>query len=409
MSPVAALLAPAASIATPIAHAAAVGPGGGNPLYGIDPDHAPAVIAALLLPVVVLGLQQLAAGGSRRAVAIRDGYLALRADRRLVAWVLAASAIVHLGLGFVHGEPGLRLAFLADAAVLGLATRGLLLGRRWRAMATLGLAGGIVAYGLTLIGGEAPDQVGIATKLVELLALGLVLRPRDGARIRGLAATAMTVALVVGIGLSAWVGAFRVSAVEDAVVMPGGHGHGGAVPPPGTVMPAVEDRPPTAGESAVVAALHDALTRSIARYADPEVARADGYEVPAVVGLDVHASNAAYEHDGRILDPARPETLVYAAGPHGPVLLGAMFLMPSMREPGPAVGGPLTVWHAHEHVCLGLLPPGLAGIVSPLGGCPAGTVDLPRTAEMIHAWIIPGAPAFGDLDDEARRAYLATR
>ncbi len=83
-----------------------------------------------------------------------------------------------------------------------------------------------------------------------------------------------------------------------------------------------------------------------------------------------------------------------------------MFTMPSMDAPGPAFGGPLTVWHAHEHVCIGLLPPGLAGIESPLGGCPAGSVDLPRTGEMIHAWIIPGAPAFGDLPDAARRAWL---
>lgn len=402
-------MSPFAALVMPLAHAAAVGPGGGNPLYTVAPDHVAVAWAVVLLPALVLLLQRRAASGRGWASRLLEGYGRLRPDLQLAAWLLAASAMGHLGLAIAHGEPGLRLAFLADAAILGLAARGLLLGRRWRAMAVAGLGGAIVAYAIAVIGGEAPDQVGIATKLGELLALALVLRPRDGARLRGIAASAVTLALVVGVGLSAWVGAFRVSAVDDVVATPGEHGHGGAFPPPGTVMPAVDDAEPTPAEAAAATELHVALARAIARYADPEVARADGYEVPAVVGLDVHASNPAYEHDGRILDPARPETLVYAAGPHGPVLLGAMFLMPSMREPGPMVGGPLTVWHAHEHACLGLLPPGLAGILSPFGGCPAGTIDLPRTAEMIHAWIVPGAPAFGDLDDEARRAYVASR
>lgn len=72
------------------------------------------------------------------------------------------------------------------------------------------------------------------------------------------------------------------------------------------------------------------------------------------------------------------------------------------------IGGPTTVWHAHEHVCFGLVPPGLAGLLSPLGGCPLGAVDLPLTNEMIHAWVVPGAPqAWGDLDEAWRDRYLA--
>jgi hypothetical protein len=152
-----------------------------------------------------------------------------------------------------------------------------------------------------------------------------------------------------------------------------------------------------------------AATRiSLARYADPTVAAADGYKVEGLAGLDFHASNPAYEHDGRILDPARPETLVYAVAPDGrPVLLGAMFQMPEIHEPGPTVGGPLTVWHAHEHVCFSLTPPALAGLLDPLGMCPLGSFDLPLTAQMMHVWIVPGAPTqFGDLDDSWKRAYL---
>jgi hypothetical protein len=85
-----------------------------------------------------------------------------------------------------------------------------------------------------------------------------------------------------------------------------------------------------------------------------------------------------------------------------------MFQMSKFGEPGPAVGGPLTVWHGHEQICFSVLPPGLTGIVSPLGGCPVGSLAIPRTVEMMHVWTAPGAPQpFGDLDDGWRRAYVA--
>ena len=84
-----------------------------------------------------------------------------------------------------------------------------------------------------------------------------------------------------------------------------------------------------------------------------------------------------------------------------------MFTVP-LGVAGPMIGGPLTVWHAHEHVCIGLLPPGLTGLRSPLGGCPVGSIEVPRTNEMIHLWTIPGAPqAWGDLDETWRAAYIA--
>ena len=45
--------------------------------------------------------------------------------------------------------------------------------------------------------------------------------------------------------------------------------------------------------------------------------------------------------------------------------------------------------------------------VSPLGGCPVGSLSIPRTVEMMHVWTVPGVPApFGDLDDAWRDAYV---
>ncbi len=131
------------------------------------------------------------------------------------------------------------------------------------------------------------------------------------------------------------------------------------------------------------------------------VAAAEGYDVDSMGRLGGHADNPAYKDDGRILDPTRPETLVYHPGPDGPVLLGAMYQTDESGEPGPMVGGSLTVWHGHDHVCFGLLPPGLGSLGSPMGTCPLGTVTVALTNEMIHVWTVEGAPSrFGDLDEE---------
>ena len=131
----------------------------------------------------------------------------------------------------------------------------------------------------------------------------------------------------------------------------------------------------SAGDIVEATELLLATRAALARYADPAVAAADGYHVNGLAGIDFHAGNPSYEHDDLILDPARPETLVYAVAPDGrPVLMGAMFLMPKIGQPGPTVGGPLTVWHAHQNICFSLTPPGLSGILSPLGGCPIGSI-----------------------------------
>jgi hypothetical protein len=174
------------------------------------------------------------------------------------------------------------------------------------------------------------------------------------------------------------------------------------------LLPATTGSSPTPEQLAAATRLRDETATAIARYADPAVAAADGYAVDGIAGLDFHASNEAYDRDDRILDPERPETLVYASGPAGPVLLGAMFQMPGFGEVGPAIGGPLTVWHGHEQICFSLVPPAMTGIVSPLGGCPVGSFTIPRTIEMMHVWTVPGAPdLFGDLDDAWRMAYVS--
>ncbi len=373
---------------------------GGSPLYQIGAEHLAGVIALVSLPIGAWVIR-------------RRGAPALAPIAWLLVALLAASAALHVGLAIdnEHGI-GIRALFVVDAVFLGVVARRVIRGSRAGRLGVAVLVGSIVAYWVAVLSGEAPDQVGLATKLAEILALAIVLRPAPNRRWRRTLSFAGSVAiglLVIGTAASSWIGAFRVSAA-DAGAAAGHHVHAGSVPPPGTIFPVVPDRDPTPAERAAAADLLSAARVALARYADPAVAAADGYRVNGIVGIDFHASNPAYENDDRVLDPAHPETLVYAVALDGrPVLMGAMFSMPKIGQPGPTIGGPLTVWHAHQHVCVSLTPPGLTGLLSPLGGCPVGSIDLPLTPEMIHIWIVPGAPQpFGDLDEAWRRAYLTT-
>jgi hypothetical protein len=334
--------------------------------------------------------------------------------QRLLVAMLAGSAAIHAGLAVSPHDHGaaIRALFVVDAVLLAVVARRVLNGSPAGRLGVLVLVGSIGAYWAAVVGGEAPDQLGLVTKVGEIVALAIVVRPAPSERwreVRSLAGGAVIGLLVIATATSSWIGAFRAAAAEPGAVA-GHHVHSGGVAPPGTVLPVVPDREPTPAEQIAATNLVLTTRAALARYADPALAAADGYHVKGLAGIDFHANNPAYEKDDRILDPAHPETLVYAVAPDGhPVLLGAMFLMPGMGQPGPTIGGPLTVWHAHQHVCFSLTPPALAGLLSPMGTCPLGSIDVPLTPEMIHIWIVPGAPQpFGDLDEAWKRAYLET-
>ena len=374
------------------------GASGGSPMYQVAADHFAGVIALAMLPVGLWVLR-------------RRGLPILAPVDWLLVALLAASAAIHLGLAFGHDHGGaIRLLFIGDALLLAVIARRVWRGSRPGRLGMAVLVGSIGAYWLSAMSGEAPDQIGLATKLGEILALAIVIRPvLDGRRhlVRSVAGTIAIAFFVIGTAATSWMGAFRAAASEPGAVA-GHHVHAGSVPPPGTILPVVPQRDPTPAERKAAADVVLAARVALAKYADPAVAAADGYRVSGMAGIDFHAANPANENDGRVLDPAHPETLVYAVAPNGkPVLLGAMFMMPKIGTPGPTIGGPLTVWHAHQHICFSLTPPGLAGILSPFGMCPLGGIDMPLTPEMIHIWIVPGAPdTFGDLDDAWKRAYL---
>jgi hypothetical protein len=142
------------------------------------------------------------------------------------------------------------------------------------------------------------------------------------------------------------------------------------------------------------------------RWRDPAAAAAAGFrfrdEDQAGRGRTVrflHVPNPAWRADGRLLDPARPETLVYWNGPGDRLtLVGVMYTAPRGTH-GPTVGGPITRWHTHES-CRD--PDTRAKLGRPVdGACPQGQVHR-RSGEMMHVWFTDDlATAF------ARRAPLA--
>jgi hypothetical protein len=105
------------------------------------------------------------------------------------------------------------------------------------------------------------------------------------------------------------------------------------------------------------------------------------------------------EKDADVLRPDKPEGLVYVDTTNGPPLVGALYVMPRVGLAGRS-GGSITHWHTHN-VCISVAPLGLAGLATPLGACPPGSLNV-ATPEMLHVWTVdvPGGPFADELDKE---------
>ena len=120
---------------------------------------------------------------------------------------------------------------------------------------------------------------------------------------------------------------------------------------------------------------------------DFDQALADGFG-PMPTDL-AHYVKREFITDAAVLDPDRPEFLLYYDTPKGKRLASFMYLVASPEERGPQVGGPLTVWHYHlwaEPLCLleRLL---VVGWPDAAGTCAEGVPSL-RSPEMLHVWFI---------------------
>lgn len=112
----------------------------------------------------------------------------------------------------------------------------------------------------------------------------------------------------------------------------------------------------TSGEQAAADALVADVRATVAAYADVDAAVAAGYEPaqrPRAERRIAHYVHRGRATDGRLLDAALPEGLVYVTAPGGegdPVLVGAFFLAEA-GEAAPQPAGDLAVWHSHDRDC----------------------------------------------------------
>jgi hypothetical protein len=365
-------------------------------MYDIAGEHASAIGAAIALLIflglVLRALPVLAHHRVGWAVALLDTYRATAAITKLAAVLMLVSGVIHLVL--IPSHEGITgVLFVIDGLgfiALGVAA---FFTSWWRRPAVLWLAATIVAYIVWVIAGwETPDQIGIACKLIELVALGLLMRLAPPGRRswprRAWRATAFPLmACLTTLGI--FVGGL---AHPDAL-----HAHAGAL-----LQPVADVATPE--QQAAAAKLLADTRASIARYQDPAAAIAAGYKPGPVSSAEPlrHFENKA--NANAILDPTRPQALVYAQTKHGLQLIGAMYQMKRAGQWGPDPGGPLTQWHQHEGICFS--PFGIEfAFETPFWTCPVGSTSV-TTPPMLHVWIIDNGkngPFAADLDKTVQK------
>jgi hypothetical protein len=139
--------------------------------------------------------------------------------------------------------------------------------------------------------------------------------------------------------------------------------------------------------------LIETTIKDLKRFQTPAQAYALGYRsIGDRLTGDEHYVNWSYANDGHILDPTRPESVVYEVRNGKQQAVAAMYGMPfgSTFADVPDVGGPLTQWHVHADLCLTNNPEQrvVAGLTSLHGACPPGTSKAGNTP-MLHVWSIP--------------------
>ena len=350
-------------------------------MYDIANDHLIGLVAGLIaLPPALV------------AVRLSRTHRGLPGTAQIACVLMIVTGVIHLALIPHHlaTDPLTSVLFLFNGgAFLALAASPRL--RWWRLASSTLLVATILGYLFYVdFRLEGPDQVGLATKLVEFAALGMVLVPvrnerpmRDRAWYWALLASGLPLLMVVS-GAGVWVEAL---AHPDAR-----HVHAGA-------LLQATNAVPTSEQQDAATKLYEQTATSIAPYADWHVAWAAGYRPAGSTDMpSTHWFNKAYEK-GPVMDPQHPQGLVYANTHHGPVLLGAMFQMARIGDFGPDPGGPLTAWHQHENICFSVI--GLEfSFMTPYGTCPIGAIDVTAPA-MLHVWIVDnpqGGPYAVDID-----------
>lgn len=213
---------------------------------------------------------------------------------------------------------------------------------------------------------------------------------------RALLAAALALIVVSG-DIAGWAASIERSGAT-ASNQAASHNHGTAA----------ASRQPTAAELEAASTLIAETKASVARYVDLKVAIAAGYVPLEPPDFQiVHYVNRSYMTDADILNPLHVQSLIYYNGKQGPVLIGAMYIMPRAGMAGPDVGGPLTVWHQHSNICfdnvtgmaVAFAHSGFFDNNDKSGSCPRGSTTK-TTPLMLHVWLIdnPDGPFASDME-----------
>ncbi len=347
-------------------------------MFDIAPDHAIALYTGLLaVPPALFLLKVRRAGRAAPGIVLAASVL------------MAVVGAIHLGLVWTHlGEPVTAVLFVLNG-ISYLVLSQLYMWRWWR-LASAGLITmTLLGYvGFIVLGFDSPDQVALATKLLELTTLGLVLVPVRGEagrphRVWRWSAVGVAVPLLTVMTMS-------VVWVIDLARPDAQHAHAGAILQQTNSVA-------TPDQAAAAQRLYDETATAIAPYSDWHVAWGAGYRPGGPEGQpSTHWMNPRYA--AYVMDPRHPQGLVYANSKHGPVLLGAMFQMQHLGQFGPDPGGPLTAWHQHQNICF--TPFGVEfSLMTPTATCPLGAVDV-SVPPMLHVWIVdnPGGKFAVDID-----------
>ncbi len=148
----------------------------------------------------------------------------------------------------------------------------------------------------------------------------------------------------------------------------------------------------TAEQQAAAEALVVRTLRDLPQWADQKTAEAAGFKTigDGFTGTE-HLMNRKNMDDDVILDPNKPESLVYDVDrATGKKTLAAAMYMVKEGTPladVPDVGGALMQWHIHNNLCYNDQGR-VSGLTRGDGTCAPGLVKPPETP-MIHVWIRP--------------------
>jgi hypothetical protein len=255
--------------------------------------------------------------------------------------------------------------------------------------------------------------LGVALTVAGITAALLLLPVAGTARPARLAAAGLIGAIALGsAGVLGWAAQAQVKAQQQAAATAAAADQlvqGGG--PAGTASAGIQTHlhgsadasKATPAEKAAAQLLLDQTKLGTERFQDLNVALSVGYRyVTPPADPIVHYINPAYLTTASTLNPEQPESLIYGTSARGPILLAAMYIAHRLGQPGPDIGGPLTLWHSHSNLCFNSKTNIIDSFTDSAGNCPAGSFNS-GTPEMLHVWVVdnPNGPFSTDMNPAA--------